>query len=185
MEFTAASRAAAAMAAIILISGFAAIIHSTSHDHVAGAIGGACLVMVALSIIVCVLVRHWIVNTNTERAILAAAQREAQAERTRYIAAQAALENEMGRLNRDMAAERARIAASYLAEQTKLRKEFEEERAQLAADAFQTGVQMERAGMLKPGAEHARGKLIPLFPEQHPACAPERERSREHGNVGP
>ncbi|MFI2761327.1 hypothetical protein ACH5A3_21035 [Streptomyces echinatus] len=171
------------MAAVLLTSGFAAIIRSSSNDNVAGSIGGACLVMVALTITICVLVRHWIVNTNTERAILAAAQREAQAERARYFAAQAALENEQGRLNRDMAAERARIARSLIAQEAKLRTKFEEERAELAAEAFRTGAEMERAGMLKPGAEKARGVLI-RFP-RHPEHAAETERSREHGNVGP
>lgn len=183
MEFTATSKAAATVAAVLLTSGFAAIIHSVSTDNVAASIGGACLVMVALTVTVCVLVRHWIVDTNTERAILAAAQHEAQAERSRYFAAQAALENEMGRLNRDMAAERARIARSLAAEQAKLRAQFEEERAELAAEAFRTGVEMERAGMLKPGAEKTQGVLI-RFP-RHPEHAAEQERSREHGHVGP
>lgn len=168
---------------MILTAGFAIIIRSTSSDDVAGSIGGACLVMVALTIIICVLVRHWVVNTTTERTILAAATREAQAQRAFYQANQCALENEQGRLNRDMAAERARIAKTLITERAKMRAEFNEERAQIQADAFRTGVEMERAGMLKPGTEHTRGNLIP-FPGQQPAHAAERERSREHGNAG-
>ncbi|MCG0066252.1 hypothetical protein L0F81_23670 [Streptomyces tricolor] len=185
MEFTATSKACSATAAGILISGFAIIIGSVSEDNVAGSIGGACLVMVSLTIIICVLVRHWIVNTDTERRILGAAQREAQAERTKYIAAQAALENEMGRLNRDMAAERARIARRLVAERKAMRAEFDEERAQLAADAFRTGVEMERSGALKR-QEQPPGNLIKFRkPGQPAAPASERARSHGHGVVGP
>lgn len=184
-DFTASSKAASATAAGILTAGFGIIIHSTSHDDVAGSIGGACLVMVALTITICVLVRHWVVNTSTERSILAAATREAQAQRAMYQAAQCALENEMGRLNRDMAAERARIASTLATERAKMRAEFEALHDQDMTDAFQTGVQMERAGMLKPGAfQPKRGNLI-QFPGQQAGHAAERERSREHGHVGP
>jgi hypothetical protein len=182
LEFTATSKACTAMAAGILISGFAIIISSTFTDNVAGSIGGACLVMVALTIIICVLVRHWISNTELERTALAAAQREAQAQRATYQAAQCALENEQGRLNRDVAAERARITAALLATEAKLRADFEEERAQLAAEAFRTGAEMERAGMLRPDAE-VRGNLIP-FPRELTRDA-DRERSRAPGHVGP
>jgi hypothetical protein len=151
----------------------------------AGSIGGACLVMVGLTLIILVCVRRWIVNTREAERLLAAAQRQAQEERTQYIAAKAALENEHGRLNRDMAAERARIRATLVAERAKMRAEFEEERATLASEAFRTGVEMERAGMLKPDRQPA-GNLI-KFPKQvpQPDPAPARERSREHGVVGP
>lgn len=186
MEFTATCKAASIIAAVILISGFAAIIRSTSHDDVAGSIGGACLVMVALTITICVLVRHWIVNTNTERTGLAAATREAQAQRAFYQAAQCALENEQGRLNRDMAIERAKIAKTLITERAKMTAEFNEERALLAADAFRTGVEMERAGALKR-APQPPANLIPFPKQEKPqqASAPQHERSREHGVVGP
>lgn len=183
MGVTAGNKAATATTAGILIAGFAVIIRNTAHDNVAGAIGGACLVMVGLSAVILVMVRHWVMNTGEERRILAAAQREAQAERSRYFAAQAALENEQGRLNRDMAAERARMTATLTAERAKMRAEFEEERTQLVTDAFRTGVEMERAGDLKPQTP-VRGNLIP-FPEKQPGRVPQQERSREHGSVGP
>ncbi|GGR70744.1 MULTISPECIES: hypothetical protein [Streptomyces] len=185
MEFTATSKAITTTAAGILISGFAIIISSVPGDNVAGAVGGACLIMVALTVIICVLVRHWVVNTDAERRILSAAQREAQAERTRYIAAQAALENEQGRLNQDMAAERSRIARLLIAERQKMAAEFEEQRAQLAAEAFRTGVEMERSGSLRREAPPT-ANLIPFPKQGQPAPqAAERERSREHGEAAP
>ena len=184
MEFTASSKAAAATAAGILIVGFAVIIRSASNDDVAGSIGGACLVMAGLTAVILVLVRHWIRNTAEERRILGAAQREAQAERSRYFAAQAALENEMGRLNRDMAAERHRIATTLVAERAQMNREFKERHAVSVAEAFRTGVEMERAGMLKPDQPVVPANLIE-FPRQHPDRQEERARSREHGVVGP
>ncbi|WP_326779658.1 hypothetical protein OG481_01855 [Streptomyces longwoodensis] len=187
MEFTASSKAAMVTAAGMLMAGFAVIICSASGDNVAGSIGGACLVMVALTAVILVMVRHWIINTAEERRILAACQREAQGERARFIAAQAALENEMGRLTQDMAAERAAIRATLIQERRQMSAQFEEERAQLAAKAFQLGAQMERNGDLKKKPAPEQANLIP-FPKQERQRAqdqPQHERSREHGVVGP
>ncbi|WP_225840252.1 hypothetical protein [Streptomyces sp. NK08204] len=180
-------------------TGLAAIVGSTLTgrgiitDNLPQVVGGSCITMAGLVIVVLVLIRGWIVDTTDARNALAAAQRRADDERARYQALQMGLEGEQGRLNRDMAAERARIAASLLAERARLREEFEEERARLASEAFETGAMMERAGMLKADAELVRGNLIP-FPKQPDHAAerersrehgPERERSREHGIVGP
>lgn len=181
MEFTANSKMAAAGATAVLIAGFAVIVRSTRYGSVAGSIGGACLILCALTIVSLVLIKYWVCNTTEERRILGAATRAAQDERTRYIAAQAALENEQGRLNRDMAAERARIAGQLIAERTKMARDFEEQRAILAAESFRTGVEMERAGMLRPEAPQPANLI--QFPRDLPQ--PERARSREHGVVGP
>lgn len=187
MEITASSKAAMATAAGILVSGFAVIIRSASGDNVAGSIGGACLVMSSLTIIALLFVRHWVIGTSEERRILAACQRQAQEEKQRYFAAQAALENEMGRLTRDMAAERAANRAALAEERRRMRAQFEEERNQLAADAFRTGVEMERSGALKKTTPTQAANLIP-FPKQERQRALQdqpHERSREHGVVGP
>ncbi|WP_159027860.1 hypothetical protein [Streptomyces pactum] len=159
------------------------IIQHASHNNVAGSIGGACLVMVGLSLVILILVRIWICNTNEERRILAAAQREAQSERTRYIAAQAAHTNELGRNRREMAVERARLAATLRAERAKMQAEFDNTRAKELSEAFQTGAEMERAGVFKKRQQPVRGNLL-TFPKKQPA-APEAERSREHGVGGP
>ncbi|NUS79132.1 MAG: hypothetical protein HOV70_23435 [Streptomyces sp.] len=183
MELTARTKAAVATAVGILISGFAVIIQSTMRDNVAGSIGGACLVMVGLTLAILIFVRRWVCDTRDERRILAATQREAQAERTRYIAAQAAITNELGRNNVEMAAERARIATTLKVERDAMQADFDNTRAKELAEAFQTGAEMERAGVFKRRQQPPRGNLL-TFPKKQPA-PPEAERSREHGVVGP
>ncbi|MFJ8145982.1 hypothetical protein ACIQ6R_13010 [Streptomyces sp. NPDC096048] len=183
MGLTANSKAAVATAAGILISGFAVIIRSASAHNAAGSIGGACLVMVGLTLAILIFVRRWVCDTRDERRILAATQREAQAERTRMIAAQAAQMNEMGRLRQERAAERARNRAILKAEREKLQAEFANTRAKELSEAFQTGAEMERAGVFKKRQQPVRGNLL-TFPKKQPA-APEAERSREHGVGGP
>lgn len=185
MGLTASSKAAVATAAGILISGFAVIIRSASAHNAAGSIGGACLVMTGLSLVILILVRFWICNTNEERRMLAAAQREAQSERSRYFAAQAAHTNELGRNRREMAAERARLTATLKAERAKMQAEFDNTRAKELSEAFQTGAEMERAGVFKKRQQPPRGNLL-KFPKKQPSAPEaERERSREHGVVGP
>ncbi|MFD4257783.1 hypothetical protein ACFWR9_09125 [Streptomyces sp. NPDC058534] len=166
-----------------MATGFAVIVRSTSHDNVAGSIGGACLVMVGLTLAILIFVRRWVCDTRDERRILAATQREAQAERTRYIAAQAGLTNESGRMNREMAAERARVTATLKVEREAMQADFEGTRAKECAEAFRTGAEMERAGVFKKRQQPLRGNLL-TFPKQQPE-APEPERTREHGVVGP
>ncbi|MFE2353411.1 hypothetical protein [Streptomyces parvulus] len=161
------------------------IIHSTARDNVAGSIGGACLVMVGLTLAILIFVRRWVCDTRDERRILAATQREAQAERTRYIAAQAGLTNESTRLNREIAAERTRILTTLKVEREAMAADFDNTRAKELAEAFQTGAEMERAGVFKHRQQPPRGNLL-TFPKKQPAAPePERERSREHGVVGP
>ncbi|MFD8254667.1 hypothetical protein [Streptomyces werraensis] len=182
MELSTRTKTTTAVAAGILLAGFAVILASAPHDNLAGAIGGACLVMVGLSLTILTFVCHWVSNTAEERRILGAAQREAQAERSRYFAAQAALENERGRLLRDLAAERASIAATLAAERAAMAAEFQETRATELSEAFQTGVEMERTGMLQR-RQPQRGNLL-KFPGRQPS-APARTQEREHGVVGP
>jgi membrane protein implicated in regulation of membrane protease activity len=186
MRFTARTKAAIATAVVVLAAGFAVIIRSASAHNPAGSIGGACLVMTGLSLIILIFVRRWVTDTSAERRNLAVAQREAQSEQSRYFALQAAAENERCRLSADMAAERARIAATLKAEREKLRAEFEGNRAKELAEAFQTGAEMERAGAFKR-KQQPRGNLL-KFPQKQPSQPEqerEHERSREHGVVGP
>ncbi|MFE9921623.1 hypothetical protein ACFYQA_08570 [Streptomyces sp. NPDC005774] len=182
MGLTASNKAAVATAIGILICGFAVIVQNTSRDNVAGSIGGACLVMAGLALGSLTFVRRWVCDTSDERRVLAAAQREAQGERSRYFAAQAALENEQGRLTRDMAADRARLTATLTVEREKMQAEFEGSRAQELSEAFQTGVEMERAGMLKR-SRPPRGNLL-KFPQKQPEAL-EQDRTREHEAAGP
>lgn len=183
MDLTARTKAAVATAVGILISGFAVIVRSTSDDNVAGSIGGACLVMVGLTLAILIFVRRWVSDTSDERRILGEAQREAQAERSRYVALKAALEGEHGRLLRDMAAERAGIAATLKAERAKMAAEFQESRATELSEAFQTGAEMERAGVFK--RRQPQGGNLLKFPGRQTEMPKPEQLPREHGVVGP
>ncbi|WP_158694390.1 hypothetical protein [Streptomyces canus] len=181
MRSTANSRTATAQATGVLIAGIASTAYSAYHNHLAGSITGACLVISALTWVSLIRIKQWVTNTSNERRTLAEATRAADEERNRYVAAQAAAEIEHSRRQQDLAAERASIEARLTAERAKMRRDFEDERAQIMRDAFRTGVEMERAGMLKPDAPQI-GNLI-QFPKDLPTQ--QRERSREHGVVGP
>ncbi|MGW1615726.1 hypothetical protein ACWCQZ_41020 [Streptomyces sp. NPDC002285] len=183
MEVTASSRKATTGSSVVLVAGFVLVAYSIffQHGDVAGPIGGACLVVCALAFLAFNRVKELLCDTAEERRILAAATQAAQNEMTRFYALEAALEGEHARLSRDMAAERARMEAQLVAERRKMRRDFEEERATLAAESFRTGVDMERAGILK-GKAPQPGTLI-QFPRDLPQQQP--ERAREHGVVGP
>jgi hypothetical protein len=186
MGLTSGSRATIVVAAAAMLGGLPVLLYGIWRDDTARSLGGACLVMAALILISLVLIHRWITDTRDERRVLAAAQRQAIDERTRYIAAQAALENEQARLNRDMAAERHRIAAQLIAEREAMRDEFEEQRAALVAQTMEATVMMIRGGKFAPDDTPQGGTLIKFprdLPQQTPA--PARERSREHGVVGP
>lgn len=140
-------------------------------------VAGTCLATAALVIAALLLVHRWVVDTADARKALAAAQREAERERSRYFAAQAALENEQGRLNRDMAAARANLAARLAAERQAMEDEFEERRGDVINEAMEATVRMFNRGKFAPDA--ARAANLIQFPHQ------ERVRAREHGVVGP
>ncbi|MEV6119874.1 hypothetical protein AB0M23_05010 [Streptomyces sp. NPDC052077] len=155
------------------------IIYGLVQHDLAWSLGGACLTMPVLTLIALVAVRRWIVDTRDERRVLAAAQRQAEVERTRYIAAQAALENEQGRVRRDVAAERSALAAQTSAERAAMEAEFEEKRAALICKTMEATVRMFHEGKFAPQPS-ATTNLIP-FPDK-PVT---RERPRGHGVVGP
>jgi hypothetical protein len=183
MEWTSGTRATAGAGALAMAAGIALTSRGVLLSDLDNAVAGTCLTLVSLTAIALACLRRWIVDTREEQRVLAAAQREAERERSRYFAAQAALENEMGRLNRDMAAERQRIAAQLLQEREAMRIEFEEKRAEVITETVEATVLMFRNGKFAPETA-ATGQLI-RFPRQEPTAAPQRERSREHGIVGP
>ena len=181
MSLTGNVRSTAAAGTALLSVGLAASGYSAAYDALPQALGGMALVVIGATLIALSFIRTWMTDTSAERKDLADARRDADAERRKHFAAQAAFECERTRHNRGIAAERARVAATLAAEREAMRAQFEEERLQLQTEAFQTGVEMERAGALKPDAP-TPANLIP-FPHQQ--TQPERGRSREHGVVGP
>jgi len=166
-----------------MAGGLLVVLHGTLRSNLAHTVGGTCLTLVALTGIALILIRRWIVDTSEERRILAASQREAQNQKTTYIAAQATLEVEQGRLTRDRALQVRADAARLTAEREAMVAEFEEKRAALVSETMEATVRMIRGGKLTPPAA-AESKVI-QFPHQHPQHQPERARSREHGVVGP
>lgn len=177
MGLTGNARITAATAAAAVLGGLATTVHAIAFSNPAQSIGGATLTMIGVIAIALAVIRRWVTDVRDERRILAAAQREAQQERSSYFAAKAALENEQGRLNRDTAAERAALAARMEVERNALHAEFEERRAALISETMTATVLMIHNGKLAP-QQQAGGTLIP-FPQ------PERVRPREHGVVGP
>jgi len=183
MDLTAETRATAATAAVAGVVGLAVTLHGAIRNQPAHSLSGICITMIALTGLILIAIRKWTTDTSAERAILAAAQREAQARRDTYFAAQAALENEQGRLNRDMAAERAGLTARLKTERDAMAAEFEERRASLIAETMEATVLMIRDGKLACEPSEP-GNLI-QFPAPQQERAAERARAREHGVVGP
>ncbi|BBC35208.1 hypothetical protein SGFS_065020 [Streptomyces graminofaciens] len=140
---------------------------------------GTSLVVTALTFIALVIIRGWIGDARDERRELAISRREADAQQRKYFALQALLECEATRLHHAVATEQAQNAATLIAEREAMHAELEEQRLQISTEAFRTGVEMERAGMLKPDAP------IPANLIQFPDRSPGREHSRGHGVVGP
>jgi hypothetical protein len=192
MDVTGGMRATAVAAALVMLGGLSVLLHGVTYSDVARAIGGGCLSIVALMAVSMILLRRWITDTSNERRALADAQSRAALEYDRYVAAQAALELERGRLRRDVDAERAQIAAQLKAERAAMDRDFEEQKATVIAQTMEATVLMFHNGKFAPDQPAARTNLI-QFPkqaaDQSPATgqAPEgqRERSREHGVVGP
>lgn len=185
MDLTAGTRATAIAGTLVLAGGVSIILYGILRNDLARALGGACLAMTALTLVALIAIRRWVTDTSDERRVLAAAQRHAEGERSRYFAAQAALENEQGRLNRDMAAERAALTTRLMAEREAVAAEFEERRAALIAETMEATVLMIHNNKLAPETP-TKSKVIQLREHQqqrHPER--ERERERGHGVVGP
>ncbi|MET7458473.1 hypothetical protein ABZT03_43025 [Streptomyces sp. NPDC005574] len=164
-----------------MLTGLITVLHGTYRSDLDHTVGGTCLTLTALTTIALVFIRKWITDTSDERRILAAAQRSAEAERARYFAAQAALENEQGRLRQDITAERHANAVRLKTEREALANEFEAKRGELAAESMEVAVRLVCGKKLDP-RQIATAKLI-QFPQNLPHQ--QRDRSREHGEVAP
>lgn len=179
MDLTGGTRATATAAGTILLGGLSLTLYGTIRDDFAHALGGTCLTITALTVIALVIIHRWIIDTSNERRILAEAQAKAQDECARYVALQAALENEQGRLRQDVNAELAAINERLEVERRKMDADFEERRNDLISQTMEVTVRMFHNGKFAPEAA-SRGSVIP-FPQQEP----QRQRAREHGVVGP
>jgi hypothetical protein len=191
MELTGGTRVTIITAVAVSLTGLVLVGQGILRESLPYATAGSTLTLTALVFGALVLIRMWISDTTNIRNSLAASRREAEqersrytAERCRYIALLAGLESEQGRLNRDMAAARQQMARDLIKEREAIRAEFEEKRNELISETMEATILMIRDGKLAPDAT-PRGRLI-RFPHQgQQAPAPQRERSREHGIVGP
>lgn len=173
MKFTGGTRTTVTISATALMAGLLACLYGIARNAIPHSLAGLGLIVSSSTAIALAVLRAWILDTRDERRNLAAVQRQAEDRKAMYLAAQAGLENEMGRQARDMAAQRAANAASLVKERELLRIAFEAERLQQSQKAFLLGVQMERSGALKPN-EPLPANLIP-FPNQQPEHARARE----------
>lgn len=197
MKLGGGAQLTAAAGTALLIGGVSVVAYGIYRDDLTRSTGGAFLAIAALTLLALVAIRRWIVDTRDERRILAASQREAVGERARYQAAQAALENEQGRLYRDLAADRAALNAQIAAERDALHAkvaaereameaEFERARGEISADAMDNMMSWITGGKLRP-PERPKDNLIRFPGQAQDQAEPQasRERSREHGSVGP
>jgi hypothetical protein len=164
----------------LLVGGLLVSARGVMRSDVPCSLGGMILIVTALILIALAAIRTWIGDARDERRELADSRRQSEAEQRRYFALQAALNGEMTRLNRDMALERARVAATLIAEREAMSREFEERRLDEQKEAFQAGIDMERAWRTVKPETPVPANLI-QFPKQQP----EQEHSREHGVVRP
>jgi hypothetical protein len=179
MESVSGTTATIGAAAVAVLTGIVLTGYGMLRTSITHTVGGSCITLGALIAIGLVLIRSWVCDTRDIRAALSASQREAERERSRYFAAQAALTMEQGRLTQGMAAERRRIATILIREREKMEADFEERRATITCEAYEAGFLMARSGKCTSSTGRA-GNLIP-FPQQQG----ERARAREHGVVGP
>lgn len=179
MGLTSGMRATILAGAAVLLSGLSLSIHAIATDSTPRSLGGACLTVIALTVIALVILRSWIVDTSAERELLATALREAHAEKARYFACETALEQEHGRLRQDIIAERAALNERLEAERRQMAADFEEHRADLIAETTEATFLMIRSGKLAP-QQQDHGTVI-RFPKQEP----EHQRAREHGVFRP
>ncbi len=164
--------------ATALCGGVALALNGILHDQIPHSLGGVGAVMIALTTAALLVIRRWVTDTRTERGLLATAQREAQTERARYIAAQAALESERTRMSRDLDAEQAALAERARVERDALEAEFEERRADLICETMESTVRMFHDGKFAPDTR--RDATLIQFPNQQ-----QEPRSRGRGVVGP
>lgn len=183
MDVTGSTRATATAAGTLLLGGLALTLHGVWRDQATHSLAGVVLTMIALTVIILTVIHKWVTDTSTVRSMLAATQREAQAQHHRYLAAQAMMEIEQDRLRRDLNMEKAALGKRLRNERAAIAAEFEERRAALIAETMEATFLMIRDGKFAPDTE--QGATLIRFPNQQPQSQPRHDRPRERGVVGP
>lgn len=175
-------RALAILAFGCFTTGMAVVIHGIITDNAARSAAGASLSITSLTFFALCQVKKWITCTEHERDRQLDAARASNDERTKYIAAQAAMQIERQRMQRDAAAERRQLAARLATEQAAMRARFQEERDTLVCETVEATLRMVREeGLLDNQAPEAHAKVIGLFPEPCPARQREPAPTRDRG----
>lgn len=153
---------------IALAAGLATTAAGLLTNDTARSATGASTIVVALAVLGLAALRRWITDTTAERNRLTEAREAADAERERYFAALAAVDAERLRVRRDAAVMANRQRAQLAAEREQLHQALERDRERIVTEAFQTAVQMERAGLL---AEPEPGTVTHIYAHRARALA--------------
>jgi hypothetical protein len=141
-------RALAACTGICLLAGIALVVVGAAARHIPATAGGGGIVLATTVAASMLVIHRWLTDVTAERARLAQATRDADTERTRYIAANAALQQEQQRVRTDLQDHYRRTQLELARHRAALDDEFETRRAELAAKAFELGATMALTGKL-------------------------------------
>lgn len=178
MDLTAGTRATAIGAALITSAGLGIVLYGIITNDLKRSIGGVAFALCALTFIALVVIRRWITDTNVERRRLDDAVRQADADRMRYVAAQAALEAERARVRHDVAVERQQLTVRLEAERAAMDEQFEEARSQLIIDTTEAAVRLIGSGFPNNVSAPVYARVIELPSPAHQRAAAESTRGR-------
>lgn len=164
MSTATATKAFSGLAAAV---GGGAALHGAYTDFNPHTISGMMLLLAASTFLILSRVRAWIGDNRAERERLRDEGDKLADQRTRYFAAQAALECERDRIRADLRASQIAAEQTLADERDAMQQEFDDKRAELTRSTFQTAVEMVQDGLLEPG-ETTGARVIPLpAPSEH------------------
>ncbi|MFB6809468.1 hypothetical protein [Streptomyces sp. NPDC056387] len=151
------------------------VAYGIADTSVPASVGGGLVGLAAATMMALAKMRAWAVDTSAERRKLDEAIQQATDERTRYIAAQSAQEEEHRRRLRDLEADRARVQHQLTAAKAALDEQFEARREKLIVSSMETAIRLHLAGLLDAPAETPDATILHL-----PGKQPVRERATAH-----
>ena len=143
--------------------------------NIPASVGGGLVGLAAAAMMALAKIRAWAIDTSAERRQLTEAIQQAADERTKYIAAQGAQEEEHRRRLRDLEADRARVQHQLTAARVALDERFEAQRERLIIDSMETGIRLHLAGLLTAPPATPEAKILRL-----PGAQSTRERATAH-----
>ncbi|MBX7464873.1 hypothetical protein [Streptomyces sp. NPDC057910] len=163
MHHTISVRSANITAAASLTAGLTIAVYGTLNDDLPRTVAGTCLLTIALLFSALLAIRRWIIDAQSERDALARAARDHNDEKLRYLAAQATIEMERQRIERDAAMERERGIVHIKAVKAAMEEQFEEQKAQLICQSLETAYDLYVRGLANDQPETAgHAKVISM-----------------------